>query len=114
MTFFERLFMIEYIRKKNSEVHPMKHVYVEFADATLVTFNDIHRDKNGEHIDVYFERPTDDGFAFLQISLPDLDTVATEGLSQEEIQDLKSFAVDNEALIWEMAREGGPKLANAV
>ena len=30
--------MIEYIRKKNSEVHPMKHVYVEFADETLVTF----------------------------------------------------------------------------
>ena len=114
MTFFERLFMIEYIRKKNSEVHPMKHVYVEFADETLVTFNDIYRDNNGEHIDVYFERPIDGGFAYLQISLPDLNTVDTEGLSQEEIKDLKEFATDNEALIWEMAREGCPKLANAV
>ena len=36
------------------------------------------------HVDVYFERPTDDGFAFLQTSLPDMDTVATEGLSTEE------------------------------
>ena len=34
--------------------------------------------------------------------------------SNEEILDLKDFATDNEALIWEMAREGGPKLANAV
>ena len=53
-------------------------------------------------------------FYFLQISLPDLDTVATEGLTKEEILDLKDFATDNEALIWEMAREGGPKLADAV
>ena len=106
--------MIKYIRINNSEVNLMKHVYVEFADGTLVTFNDVRKDKNGEHIDVYFERPTDDGFAFLQISLPDMDTVATEGLTKEEILDLKDFATDNEALIWEMAREGGPKLADAV
>ena len=106
--------MIKYIRISNSEVYPMKYVYVEFADGTLVTFNDIRKDNNGEHIDVYFERPTDNGFAFLQISLPDVDTIATEGLSNEEIKDLKAFAIDNEALIWEMAREGGPKLADAV
>ena len=37
----------------------MKYTYVEFADGTLVTFNDIRKDKNGEHIDVYFERPVD-------------------------------------------------------
>lgn len=106
--------MIEYIRMNYSEVKSMKHKYVEFADGTLVTFNDIRRDRNGEHVDVYFERPTDDGFAFLQTSLPDMDTVATEGLSTEEIADLKAFATDNEALIWEMAREGGPKLADAI
>ena len=39
----------------------MKYTYVEFADGTLVTFNDIRKDKNGEHIDVYFERPVDTG-----------------------------------------------------
>ena len=77
----------------------MKYTYVEFADGTLVTFNDIRKDKNGEHIDVYFERPVDTGFDYLQISLPDLDT---------------DFAADNAALIWEMAREGGDHLANAV
>ena len=106
--------MLKYIRVKQSEVRPMKYVYVECADGTLVTFNDIRRDNNGEHIDVYFERPTDEGFAFLQISLPDLNTVDTAGLTNEEIEDLKAFAADNESLIWEMAREGGPKLADAV
>ena len=100
MTFVDRLFMIEYIRIKNSEVHPMKYVYVEFADETLVTFNDIRRDNNGEHIDVYFERPTEDGFAFLQISLPDLNTVATEGLSEEEIEKLCADAIkSNESAV---------------
>ncbi len=39
----------------------IKYKYVEFADGTLVTFNDIRRDKNGEHIDVYFEKPISDG-----------------------------------------------------
>lgn len=92
----------------------MKYVYVEFADGTLVTFNDIRRDKNGEHIDVYFERPVDDGFDYLQLSLPDLDTASTAGYKKAEIEDLKSFAADNEALIWEMAREGGEQLAHAV
>lgn len=83
----------------------MKYTYVEFADGTLVTFNDIRKDKNGEHIDVYFERPVDTGFDYLQISLPDLDTVSFEGYSEAEIEDLKDFAADNAALIWEMARE---------
>ncbi len=92
----------------------MKYTYVEFSDGTLVTFNDIRKDKNGEHIDVYFERPSDKGFNYLQISLPDLDTADFEGYTKEEIDDLKSFASDNEALIWEMAREGGDGLAHAV
>ena len=83
----------------------MKYTYVEFADGTLVTFNDIRKDKNGEHIDVYFERPVDTGFDYLQISLPDLDTASFAGYSEAEIEDLKDFAADNEALIWEMARE---------
>lgn len=83
----------------------MKYTYVEFADGTLVTFNDIRKDKNGEHIDVYFERPADNGFDYLQISLPDLDTASFEGYSEAEIEDLKDFAAYNAALIWEMARE---------
>ncbi len=92
----------------------MKYTYVEFADGTLVTFNDIRQDNNGEHIDIYFEKPIDNGFAFLQLSLPDLNVVASGEYSKQEIQDLQSFAGDNAALIWEMAREGGSKIANAI
>ena len=40
-------------------------------------------------------------FSVLQTSLPDLDVVNTEGFSPTEIDDLKEFAADNEALIWE-------------
>lgn len=111
---FATILVLVYNGGSISEVKAMKYVYVEFADETLVTFNDIRKDIDGEHIDVYFEKPTDDGFAYLQISLPDMDTVATEGFSADVVKDLKSFATDNEALIWEMAREGGSNLANAV
>ena len=53
-------------------------------------------------------------FADGTLSLPDLDTASFEGYSEAEIEDLKDFAADNAALIWEMAREGGNHLANAV
>ena len=66
----------------------MKYTYVEFADGTLVTFNDIRKDKNGEHIDVYFERPVDTGFDYLQISLPDLDYL------QISLPDLDTASLD--------------------
>lgn len=92
----------------------MKNTYVEMSDGTLVTYNDIHRDADGEHIALYFEKPVSDGFAYLETSLPDLDIVGTEGFSSEQIQDLLSFARDNAALIWDMAREGGEAFAHAV
>lgn len=93
----------------------MKHVYVEFDNKILITFNDIHRDKNGEHISLYFEQPVEGGFNFLETSLPDLNIVDFEGFTKEKVQDLLDFAKDNAPLIWEMAREeGGPDVANAV
>ena len=84
----------------------MKYIYAEFGDETLVTFNDINRNENGEHIPLYFEQPYEDGFRFLQTVLPDLNIEATEGFSKEAISELISFARDNAPLIWELAREG--------
>ena len=90
--------MIKYIRINSSEVNLMKHVYVEFADGTLVTFNDIRRDNNGEHIDVYFERPQTMVLLFYRFLCQIWIQLLRKDLQR------KDFATDNEALIWEMAR----------
>jgi hypothetical protein len=92
----------------------MKHVYVEFDNNILVTFNDIHKDKNGEHISLYFEQPVEGGFNFLETSLPDLNIVDYGGFTKEKVQDLLDFARDNAPLIWEMDRKVGPDVANVV
>ncbi|WP_297025377.1 hypothetical protein [uncultured Dialister sp.] len=84
----------------------MKNVYTEFGDGTLVTYNDIQMDKNGEHIPLYFEKPVDGGFAFLETSLPDLSVIASGGYTDSEKKELMKFALCNAPLIWELAREG--------
>lgn len=92
----------------------MKNVYAEIADQILVTYNDIKCDRNGEHIALYFEKPIDGGFAFLETSLPDLNVIDTSGFTPNQVTDLMSFAKDNSPLIWEMAREGSAPIAHAV
>ena len=51
----------------------MKNFYSEIDDVTL-TFGDVHTNQDGmDYITIYFERPNDDGFDFLESSLPSLD-----------------------------------------
>ena len=73
----------------------MKNVYTEFGDGTLVTYNDIQMGKNGEHIPLYFEKPVDGGFAFLETSLPDLSVIASGGYTDSEKKELMKFALCN-------------------
>lgn len=95
----------------------MKYTYVEFGDHTVVTYNDIREDRNGEHIALYFEQPCEGGFRFLETSLPDLNIVNSSGYTADEIHTMLNFARNNESLIWELAREqqtDGDSIANAI
>ena len=93
----------------------MRYTYVEFGDGTIVTFSDIKKDKNGEYIRMYFEKPVPSGFHFLETRLPDLDMINENGYTSEELNKLLSFANTNSPLIWELAREyGGEPIANAI
>lgn len=89
----------------------MKNLYCEFGNGTIVTYNNIGRDENGEHIRMYFEQAYDDGFKFLETILPDLNVVDSDGFDELEIKDMISFAKDNAAIIWEDARDISRKKA---
>ena len=48
----------------------MKHFFSEIDKVTL-TFSDIHVNRYGmEYIRIYFERPNENGFDFLESTLP--------------------------------------------
>ena len=83
----------------------MKYFFSEIDEITL-TFGDIHFNAYGmEYIRIYFERPNDSGFDFLESALPALGIKKTSGFNDEEIKKLLDYARSNAFLIWEIARE---------
>ena len=85
----------------------MKYFFSEIDEITL-TFSDIHVNRNGmEFIRIYFERPTDGGFDFIESTLPTLMVKDASGFSPEETDQLLGYAKTNAFLIWDIAREKG-------
>ncbi|WP_293988617.1 hypothetical protein [uncultured Megasphaera sp.] len=61
----------------------MKHFYTEIENITLV-FDDIKTNQDGmDSISLHFEKPIEDGFAFLDTSLPTLYVEKTYGFSAQ-------------------------------
>ena len=83
----------------------MKYFYSEIDEITL-TFGDVHLNSSGmEYIKIYFERPNDNGFDFLESSLPALEVKKFAGFNGNEIKNLLDYAKTNAFLIWDIARE---------
>ena len=83
----------------------MKNFYTEI-DGITMTFNDIAKTDDGmEYIRIYFEKPAEGGFNFLESSLPMLGIVETEGFDEREQEELLAYASRNAFIIWELARD---------
>ena len=92
----------------------MKYFFSEIDEVTL-TFSDIHTTRDGmEFIRIYLEYPTEDGFNFLESTLPTLNVKKSSGFSKEETARLLDYARTNAFLIWDIAREGADKFAASV
>jgi len=91
----------------------VKYFYSEI-DHIVTTFNDIHKDDHGiEYLRVYHERPSVNCFDYLETRLPDLNVVSSQGFSDDEVKNLLQYTRNNAALLWEIAREEGGKVAHA-
>ena len=83
----------------------MKYFYSE-VDEIILTFGDVHFNSQGmEYIRIYFERPNENGFDFLESTLPALEVKKFFGFNDDEIKNLLEYARNNAFLIWEIARE---------
>ena len=91
----------------------MMYSYVKYADETEVMFSNIYTDDEGnECIDVHFERPTENGFDSVRITLPTYQITVWEGnYSEEEIAFFKKVVENSADLFYQYAREGGLQLA---
>lgn len=82
----------------------MKKFYTEI-DGITMTFSDIGKNADGiEYILIYFEKPVEGGFHFLESTLPSLNIVESEGFTDSEQKDLLAYASRNAFIIWELAR----------
>lgn len=89
----------------------MKNFFSEIDEITL-TFSDININRHGmEYIRIYFERPNETGFDFLETTLPTLRIKDSCGFTAEETARLLDYARTNAFLIWEIAREDGGEVA---
>ena len=92
----------------------MKYFFSEIDEVTL-TFSDIQTTADGmEYIRIYFEHPNQNGFDFLESTLPTLNIKKFSGFTKGESARLLDYARTNAFLIWEIAREGGEEIAASV
>lgn len=91
----------------------MMYPYVKYPDETQVMFSNIYTGENGEEcIDIHFERPTENGFDSVRITLPNYKVVIWEGnYTNEEIEFFKKVVENSADLFYKYAKEGGLKLA---
>lgn len=80
----------------------MKHYYSTIDDNVL-TFSDIHTDREIDYIRVYFERPNDSGFDFAEGTIPACTFDKTYGFSQDDLMSMQAYLRNNELLIWQLA-----------
>ncbi len=91
----------------------MMYPYVKYPDETEVMFSNVYIGENGEEcIDVHFERPTENGFDSVRITLPSYQVTVWEGnYSNEEIEFFKKVVENSADLFYKYSKEGGLKLA---
>lgn len=83
----------------------MKNFFSEINEVTM-TFSDIHENNDGmEYIKIYFERPNESGFDFLESTIPSLTVKRSYGFSEMETIRLLRYARNNAVLIWQIASE---------
>lgn len=79
--------------------------YYSTVNSIVLTFSDIEEINGFDEITVYFERAGENGFDFAEGRLPENMFYKSYGFSEDELLRLNKYLRNNEAIIWDIARE---------
>ncbi len=85
--------------------------YYSTIDNIITTHSALYEKDGFDVVDVHFERPTDGGFDFLDMTLPGEIVSKSFGFSENEILKLQRYAKNNSSLIWDFSQKGGGESA---
>ena len=81
--------------------------YYSTVNGIIMTHSALLEKDGFDIVKVHFELPNDDGFDFLDMTLPVEIVYKSFGFSEDEILKLKRYAKNNSSLIWDFAQKGG-------
>ena len=81
--------------------------YYSTVNDIITTHSDLQEKDGFDIVKVHFERPNDNGFDFLDLTLPGEIVYKSFGFSEDEVLKLKKYAKNNSSLIWDFAQKGG-------
>lgn len=89
----------------------MMYPYLTLSDETEIVHSQIIEEEGIQKVEVYFERPTENGFDSARCILPEYKWTKIEGYSKEEIEMFEKLLQSNAHLIYKYAKIGGVKIA---
>lgn len=79
--------------------------YYSTVNDIILTHSAVIEKNYCDFIHVHFERPNENSFDFLDLTLPGEIVYNSFGFSEDEIIKLKRYAKNNAPLIWDFARK---------
>ena len=89
----------------------MMYPFMKLNDETEITHSQILVEGGVQKVEVYFERPTENGFDCARAVLPDYKWLKVEGYTQERIDFFDQLLRANAHLFYKYAAQGGVKIA---
>jgi len=89
----------------------MMYRYMVLSDETEITHSHIIEKDDTQHVEVHFERPTEEGFDSARCVLPTYTWIKREGFNDKEIDKFERFLYNNAHLLYKYAASGGIKIA---
>ena len=81
--------------------------YYSTVNNIVMTHSEVMEKDGFDIVKVHFERPGDNVFDFIDLTLPWEIIYKSFGFSEEEMIKLKKYAKNNASLIWDFAQKGG-------
>jgi len=89
----------------------MMYPYMTLADGTEITHSQVFEEDGINKVEVYFERPTKNGFDSARFQLPSYKRIKRDGYTDKEMDFFEELLHHNAHLLYKYGACGGVKIA---